>query len=105
MVPGSASTEAVRKFGESVSVPFRPYISANASNGITVSGLPLALTKLIQSEMFCGLRHKKIPIYGPYHAIHLYSEFYIDRIVDDLATISTEQRVLVFSETWTKEVQ
>jgi 3-oxoacyl-(acyl-carrier-protein) synthase len=54
--------------------------------GITVSGPPKSLAQLINSESFRGLRFKSIPIYGPYHAQHLYSEFDISHIIRDITS-------------------
>jgi acyl transferase domain-containing protein len=64
----------------------RPYVSAYAPNGITVSGPPRSLAQLVDSRYFKDLRYRNIPIYGPYHAAHLYSQCDIDEIVDGLAS-------------------
>lgn len=61
-----------------------PYISAYAPNGVTVSGPPKSLAHLLESEVGKDLRSKDIPIYGPYHAPHLFTEFDISDIVGDL---------------------
>lgn len=64
----------------------RPYVSSYAPNGITVSGPPESLAQLVDSETFKGLRSKAIPIYGPYHAPHLYSQLDVSDIVGGLAS-------------------
>lgn len=61
----------------------RPYISAYAPSGITVSGPPTSLAQLFDSEICEDIKHKSIPIYGPYHAPHLYSEFDVNNIVGE----------------------
>lgn len=61
----------------------RPYVSAYAPSGITVSGPPSSLAQLVSSECFKGLRYKTIPIYAPYHAPHLYSQSDVSEIIGD----------------------
>ncbi len=74
----------------------RPYVSAFAPNGVTVSGPPASLAQLAGSNF--KDRFKSIAIYGPYHAPHLYSEFDVSEIVRDLhstaANLQSEQRTL-----------
>lgn len=79
--------------------PLKPYVSAYAPSGITVSGPPDSLTKLTQSEAFGELKHTSIPIYAPYHASHLYSDMDVSHIVDGLAIQTPKQRVSLFSGT------
>ncbi|KAH8672377.1 hypothetical protein BGZ61DRAFT_537012 [Ilyonectria robusta] len=85
IVPGTASFEAVDKFCEQTTLPLtsRPYVSAYAPSGITVSGPPSSLAQLVSSECFQGLRYKTIPIYAPYHAPHLYSQSDVSEIIGD----------------------
>ncbi|GAB1312815.1 fusarubin cluster-polyketide synthase [Madurella fahalii] len=84
IVPGSKAYESVDKFNEQTILPQtrRPYVSAFAPNGITVSGPPASLVQLTEGDS--KGRCKNISIYGPYHAPHLYSEFDINEIVKDL---------------------
>ncbi|MCJ1436265.1 fusarubin cluster-polyketide synthase [Xylographa pallens] len=86
LVPGSASSEAVRVFCESSVLPLtnKPYVSAYAPNGITVSGPPSALAQLSSSDSFKDFRFKRIPIYGPYHCPHLFSQDDVEEIVGTL---------------------
>ncbi|KAM4057347.1 starter unit:ACP transacylase in aflatoxin biosynthesis domain-containing protein [Hirsutella rhossiliensis] len=88
IVPGAASSEAVSKFCEQSALPLtsRPYITAYAPNGITVSGPPKSLEQLVNSGDFKDLRFKSVPIFGPYHAPHLYSQFDISNIIGDLTS-------------------
>jgi len=62
----------------------RPYASASSSNSVTVSGSPSVLSQLVESEEFKGLKWKNLPIYGPMHASHLYTEGNVDEIIDGL---------------------
>ncbi|KAJ6199961.1 hypothetical protein J3E72DRAFT_186462 [Bipolaris maydis] len=80
------ATEAVNKFLRETNLPLtdRPYISAVAPSGITVSGPPNALAQLTDSKHFEGIRTKSIPIYGPYHCPHLFSPDDVDEIVIDM---------------------
>ncbi|OCK75289.1 ketoacyl-synt-domain-containing protein [Lepidopterella palustris CBS 459.81] len=107
IVPGSTSFEAVHKFCEQTILPLtsRPYISAYAPNGITVSGPPKSLAQLIDSESFKDRRFKSIPIYDPYHAPHLYSQLDVTDIVGDLASdrgTALSEQIPVFSSTGTR---
>ncbi|KAL9069423.1 MAG: hypothetical protein Q9157_006161 [Trypethelium eluteriae] len=88
IVPGSTSHKTVDHFCEQTMLPVtsRPYISAYAPNGITVSGPPRSLAQLVNSENFKDLRCRNIPIYGPYHASHLYSKVVVGEIVENLAS-------------------
>jgi hypothetical protein len=52
----------------------RPFVSAHALHGITVTGPPSSLAKLTASEEFKSVRYKDIPIFAPYHAEHLFSQ-------------------------------
>ncbi|KAI1456594.1 beta-ketoacyl synthase [Annulohypoxylon moriforme] len=96
IIPGSSSSEAINKFCEGTLLPLtgRPYISARAPNGITVSGPPGSLEQLVNSEAFKGLKSKSIPIYGPYHAPHLHSQSDVSDIVGSL----TSNRVTLRSQ-------
>ncbi|KAH9904016.1 hypothetical protein F4778DRAFT_770564 [Xylariomycetidae sp. FL2044] len=75
IVPGSASASAVQQFCAQSTRPVtsRPYISAYAPNGITVSGPPQVLEELAKSPSMRGIHSKTIPIHAAYHASHLYS--------------------------------
>jgi 3-oxoacyl-(acyl-carrier-protein) synthase len=69
-----------------------PYISACSANAITVSGSPGSLARLVNSEEFQGIRSKKIPVFGPFHAPHLYSEADVNEIVQGLGSASAAER-------------
>lgn len=93
---GQAAAQAVKEFGErSVRIPSalssnlqfwltqhvqtlpltaRPFVSAHALHGITVTGPPSSLAKLTASEEFKNVKYKDIPIFAPYHAKHLFSQ-------------------------------
>ncbi|KAI1378966.1 ketoacyl-synt-domain-containing protein [Hypoxylon crocopeplum] len=104
IVPGLASVDAVRRFCEQTTLPLsaRPYVSAYAPNGITVSGPPRSLDLLTRTGNLPNSGSKSIPIYGPYHAPHLYSSDDVDEIVGSLSLTSTSSRpnkIPVFSST------
>ncbi|KAL2170142.1 hypothetical protein VTG60DRAFT_5164 [Thermothelomyces hinnuleus] len=86
IVPGAKAHENVEKFNEQTALPLtsRPYVSAFAPNGITVSGPPASLAQFTKSDF--KDQSKPITIYGPYHAPHLYSEFDVDEVVKDLTS-------------------
>ena len=62
----------------------KPYISAYAPRGITVSGPPSSLSRLRSSRDFENLRSTSIPVYGPYHSSILSSETDIEDILEGL---------------------
>ncbi|KAI5927308.1 beta-ketoacyl synthase [Camillea tinctor] len=104
IVPGLASADGVRKFCEQTTLPLsaRPYVSAYAPNGITVSGTPRSLDLLIRSGCLPSSASKSIPIYAPYHAPHLYSSEDVEEILGGLSLVLTGSRpsnIPVFSST------
>ncbi|KAI0003486.1 ketoacyl-synt-domain-containing protein [Xylariaceae sp. FL0662B] len=104
IVPGLASADAVRRFCEHTILPLsaRPYVSAYAPNGITVSGPPRSLDLLARSGNLHNSGLKSIQIYGPYHAPHLYSPDDVDEIVGSLTPCNIHSRpnhIPVFSST------
>ncbi|KAI1506778.1 ketoacyl-synt-domain-containing protein, partial [Biscogniauxia marginata] len=104
IVPGLASADGVRRFCEQTTLPLsaRPYVSAYAPNGITVSGPPRSLDLLAREGSLHSAGSKSIPIYGPYHAPHLYSPDDVDELVESLSPRSTYSRpnhIPVFSST------
>jgi 3-oxoacyl-(acyl-carrier-protein) synthase len=57
-----------------------------------VSGSPGSLARLVNSEEFQGIRSKTIPVFGPFHAPHLYSEADVDEIVEGLGAVGAPER-------------
>ena len=53
-----------------------------SDNSITISGPPTVLSKLRTSPTFCGLRALPLPVYAPYHAPQLFSNYDIDSILE-----------------------
>jgi hypothetical protein len=49
---------------------------------ITISGAPSLRSQLLETSPFENLQHRDIPIRGPYHASHLYSESDVDKIIN-----------------------
>lgn len=75
----------------------RPYISAVAANGITVSGPPASLEQLAGCKRLDGVRSKSLPVFAPFHASHIYSKADVDEIVGDGRTnIARRQRQILF---------
>lgn len=64
----------------------RPYISAYAPRGITVSGPPSSLSQLRSFGDFKNLKSTSVPIYAPYHSSSLSSETDIEHILEGLAS-------------------
>lgn len=81
----------------------RPYISAYAPRGITVSGPPSSLSQLRSSGGLENLRSTSVPIYGPYHSSPLSSETDIEHILESLASNAAAQpnRIPVISSAGT----
>ncbi|KEY74802.1 hypothetical protein S7711_06489 [Stachybotrys chartarum IBT 7711] len=86
VVSGAGASDALSKYNErtALSALTRPYISASSLNNITVSGSPSTLARLAASEEFKGLKSRKLPVHGPLHASHLYTEDNVDDIVEGL---------------------
>ncbi|GKU19079.1 unnamed protein product [Fusarium langsethiae] len=103
LVPGHKASAGVNEFCNENDLPLasRPYISAYASNGITVSGPPQRLVELAQYLAKKSITSKSIPIHGAYHAPHLYSRENARGIIASLmlnkATALSEQIPLLSS--------
>lgn len=70
----------------------RPYISAVSGNAITVSGSPDSLTRLASAEECKDIKTRKLPVYGPFHASHLYTAADVEEIVEGLAPTTGTER-------------
>lgn len=80
----------------------RPWISAYAPQGVTVSGPPSTLARLLESVKWTS---QAIPIYGPYHAPHLYSQNDVDELVGSISSqsdLSSASRISLLSSAGTK---
>ncbi|KAE8825964.1 hypothetical protein PTNB85_08909 [Pyrenophora teres f. teres] len=86
LIESAASAQLIHEFNEKSSMPSisKPYISAYAPGAVTVSGPPTSLSKLVDSETLRKLAKKSIPITGPYHAPHLYSNKDLTTIVSGI---------------------
>lgn len=61
----------------------KAYISAVGYQSLTISGPPSTLEKLAgYSDTFKGLSKVSLPVYGPYHAPHLYSARSCEKVVE-----------------------
>lgn len=83
MVAGPSAQEGIKNFCKESTLPatVQPFISAYTPSGIAVSGPPNALSRLLSSPYFCGLKYKFKTVYAPYHAPHLYTGADIEDIV------------------------
>ncbi|RGP80519.1 polyketide synthase [Fusarium longipes] len=103
LVPGQKASTGLEEFCHQNDLPLtsKPYISAYAPNGITVSGPPQRLIELAQFLSTKSITSKSIPIHGAYHAPHLYSQSNARGIVAGLmlnkATALSEQIPLLSS--------
>jgi acyl transferase domain-containing protein len=69
-----------------------------------VSGSPNTLTQLVASEEFKGLKSKRLPIHGPLHAPHLFTEANIDEVMEGLGIdcgVERSQHITFLSGTGT----
>lgn len=57
------------------------YISAVGSNSVTISGPPSTRHQLWQKSTFEDRSRLEVPIYGPFHAGHLYDESHVDKVL------------------------
>lgn len=60
-------------------------MSATSSNAVTISGPPHILDELIKSGSIKSNRPVRLPIYGPYHAPHLYNNSSLASILESLS--------------------
>ncbi|KAF4446291.1 fusarubin cluster-polyketide synthase [Fusarium austroafricanum] len=103
LVPGPKAIAALQEFSDHNDIPLtsKPYISAYAPNGITVSGPPKRLNQVTHCLAYKNIICKYIPIHGAYHAPHLYSQKDAKTIVAGLmlkeATALSEQIPLLSS--------
>nr|ALQ32772.1 putative polyketide synthase [Fusarium babinda] len=104
LVPGQKASAALQEFCDANDLPLtsRPYISAYAPNGITVSGPPKRLIELKHHLASKSITSKSIPIYGAYHAPHLYSQMDAKAIIASLIlkkAIALSEQIPLLSST------
>ncbi|USP77767.1 hypothetical protein yc1106_05041 [Curvularia clavata] len=94
LIEGAASASLVSNFNDEHPMPSikKPYISAYAPNAVTVSGPPDSICRLASFGVFKELTKKTIPITGPYHAGHLYSNNDLESIVPSLSERAEGER-------------
>lgn len=68
-------------FPQCISASNRAYVSAISPNGLTISGPHLVLTHLFEAVEMSKTKPLRLPIYGPYHAAHLYREDVLQSIL------------------------
>ncbi|KAL9030755.1 MAG: hypothetical protein Q9196_001159 [Gyalolechia fulgens] len=94
--------ELLNQFNETevLSASNQAYISATGIRSVTVSGPPSTLRRLADSvPAFSALRQAPLPIHGPYHAPHLYSQNSISTLLEPFQESlgSVEPALPVFS--------
>jgi len=80
-----AAKEALAAFHKEKGIPqsSQAYISAVSVMAITVSGPPTTVQRFFEESSALSKNHRvPIPVFGPYHAEHLYSETEIARITE-----------------------
>ncbi|KFY21351.1 hypothetical protein V493_07486 [Pseudogymnoascus sp. VKM F-4281 (FW-2241)] len=87
MVPGltgEAAAACIEKYCDEKCLPSmsRPYVSAIAETGSTISGPPNALANLFEANVLPKKRKISIGVRAPYHAEHLYSDSDIEAILE-----------------------
>ncbi|CAO1601138.1 fusarubin cluster-polyketide synthase [Xanthoria calcicola] len=101
IVGGTEAAGMVQAFCEQSMLPMtkKPYISAYAPRGITVSGPPGSLSQLRDSPGSAKVRSTNAPIHAPYHSSHLFSKADVEHIIGDIASnlIAQPKRVPVLS--------
>lgn len=60
----------------------RPYVSATAETGCTISGPPNILVKLFEAKVLPKNRRVNIEVRAPYHAEHLYPDSDLEAILE-----------------------
>ena len=78
-------------FLQCISASNRAYVSAISPNALTISGPHLVLNQLFQSVELGNAKPLRLPIYGPYHAAHLYREEVLKLILQPSSGILESQ--------------
>ncbi|KAF2717199.1 polyketide synthase [Polychaeton citri CBS 116435] len=82
--------EALAAFHKEKGIPqsSQAYVSAVSVMAITISGPPSTVKSFFeQSPVLSKNNRVQIPVYGPYHAEHLYGEAEFDKILSGLSSI------------------
>ncbi|KAF2868891.1 polyketide synthase-like protein [Massariosphaeria phaeospora] len=94
----NAGKSAIAEFHDEcrISASAQAYVSAVSTMAITVSGPPSTTKRLFQeTDAFKNNTRIPIPVYAPYHAPHLYTQFDIERILGtDTAALLQKSRPL-----------
>ncbi|KAI1174098.1 beta-ketoacyl synthase [Nemania sp. FL0916] len=96
LLGGPMAMESFTRFHERSVSPLTssPYISAYSPGAVTVSGPPRVLSQLLNSKELSGLKARKLPVFAPFHASHLYTAADCDVILKGLGSSrGTEQSV------------
>ncbi|KAK5135185.1 polyketide synthase [Meristemomyces frigidus] len=80
-----AAKEAIDAFHQEKGIPQSSfaYISAVSANAITISGPPTTVNRFFAESSALAQNHRvQLPVFGPYHAAHLFGESEIAKILD-----------------------
>ncbi|KAL2862531.1 type I polyketide synthase [Aspergillus lucknowensis] len=99
---GDATLPLLTKFNEDRGLPAasQAYISTYATTSVTISGPPSTLKELLAADYLPKSSSLGIPVYGPYHASHLYGQRDLGDIVKRTAETeftSYQQHIPVIS--------
>ncbi|EMF09017.1 ketoacyl-synt-domain-containing protein [Sphaerulina musiva SO2202] len=86
---------ALSAFHEEKGIPLsnQAYISAVSVMAITISGPPTTLERFFKESALSENNRVAIPIYGPYHAPHLFHEADLERILSGNVGLELKQHV------------
>ncbi|KAK8055200.1 fusarubin cluster-polyketide synthase [Apiospora rasikravindrae] len=92
-VSGTSASTALQEFNRDTAFPptSKPYVSVYHHRGLTISGPPVSLlcsTKSVAPDRF---HFKTLPVYGPYHAPHLFSDVDVEEIMGGILPRGREQ--------------
>ena len=71
-------------------MPNRIYISAISPSALTISGPPRVLDQFVKIDIVREIKQVRLPIYGAYHADHLYQGYDFETLVQDISATLLE---------------
>lgn len=91
----AATKEILSVFHEDNGIPqsSHAYISAISHMALTISGPPTTVDRLFKESSLSQNNRVPIPVYGPYHAGHLFTETDIERILVGEVSQELKQRL------------
>ncbi|KAL7941478.1 putative conidial pigment polyketide synthase PksP/Alb1 [Trichoderma barbatum] len=89
--PLELAEKAIASYNNKTSIPSlsSPYVSAKGQNSWTVSGPPAIVQHFLKSSQFAEtLKFTPIAVHAPYHAPHIFSVRDVERIIQDVGSVS-----------------